>query len=220
MIAVPRLAEVRVSPFVAVLLCSIVITCPAAPALADGLYGRFDGDVMIAGGVGTGAGFAEGDVTWLATAEVRARYLDSVGPFALLEGWGDGGARVLVGVEVRPLFPSVFLLNASSGDEWLDLAVQSVGLELGVALGPFGTEGSAGAAWVFGAAFELPIIVPSMFGQGMFLRVAARHVAIGSQDLAAPSGGASDWTLTASWVVRGSVGLGFASREVPRYRPD
>ena len=204
----------------ALLALSMILIGPIASARADGLYGRFDGDVMIGGGVGGGLGFDDGNLAGLATAEFRARYLDAVGPFALLEAWGDGWARVLVGVDIRPLFPTLFLLNVFTGNEWVDLAIQSIGLELGVGLGPFGQPGTAGAAWMVGAGVELPVILPSVFGQGMFLRIAARHTWAGSQDVAAPTGGANDWTISVSWLVRGAVGLGVASLEPRRYRPE
>ena len=189
-------------------------------AHADGLYGRFDGDVMIAGGVGGGVAVDRDEVSGLVTAEFRARYLDAVGPFALVEGWSSGWARVVVGVDVRPLFPTLFLLNAFTGNEWLDLTLQSLGLELGVGVGPLGGPDEVGAAWVVGMAAEFPVVLPSVFGQGMFFRLAARHTTAGSQDVAAPSSGASDWTVTLSWLIRGSVGLGVASLEPRRYRPD
>ncbi len=196
------------------------LTGAASPARADGLYGRFDGDVMLAAGVGAGAGFRESGVDEAGVVEVRLRYLDSVGPVVAGEWSGAGFGRVLLGLELRPLFPSLFLLDQFTGDEWLDLTVQSLSLDLGAAFEPLGTEGEVGAAFFVGLAVEFPLVLPSHFGQGLFVRVFSRHIAASQSAASGPTPAPDDWVVGATLVIRGALNLGLGSREQARFRAE
>lgn len=188
----------------------------------DGAYGRLDGDLMLSFGLGAGPVLggdgAAADAALL--VEVRARYLDMVGLVLAPElhlGEGTATGRLIAGVEVRPLWPIRFFLNRFTGNEWLDLFVESVSAEVGVAILPLG-EG-VGTALALGFGVDVPILVPSVFADGLFMHVGARHVRAGSADQAGPdSGGVSDWLISFVLTLKLGVQAGIAGRDVPRYR--
>ena len=179
----------RLAPIVLLLLA--LPTTAGAQASGDGLYGRFDGDVFLSAGLGGGAAVHE-DLGGLLIAELRARYLETAGLLLATE-WqapreatgapGDTGLRrdkgprwrLLTALEVRPLFPALFLTNNATGIEFIDLTLQSIGLELGLSLVP--EEGAAELGLLTGFGLELPIVPPSTLADGIFLRLAAetRH---------------------------------------------
>jgi len=83
--------------FSAYLLVSALLVVPAfarADANDDGLYGRFDGDLWLGAALGGGAAFVVSEGSRDAgVLELRARYLDSVGPVLYAQGSGLlGGA--------------------------------------------------------------------------------------------------------------------------------
>ena len=98
----------------------------------EATYGRIAGDVGIA--VGAGAVAAH---RFRAEGEVRLRYLDTAGVFVTYEdGFGDASAseatRLLAaGLELRPFFLFRWLRGFEVHRAWFDLAVDSLGLELG-----------------------------------------------------------------------------------------
>lgn len=136
-----------------------LLVLAALAAARDATHGRIDGDVM--GSLGAGVTF--GARAPSAAFDVRARYLDTAGAFLTYED-GLGGpaepARALAfGVELRPLFLGRWLTGRESGSAWLDLTVDSFGLELGAAIlqpraGDFGDR----VALQAGLALELPIL--------------------------------------------------------------
>jgi hypothetical protein len=201
---------------IAVLLLSL--SSDAAAQEGDGAYGRLDHDVIFS--VGVGGGFVvDGPSDGMLLAEVRARYLDMVGVLVAPEWQVDAIGRLIVAVEMRPLWPARFLLNGFSGNEWLDLFLESVSVELGAAILPLTDQVGAGLA--IGLGLDVPILVPSIFADGLMLHLGARHVRAGPSDQAAPvTGGVSDWTFAASLVVKFGADLGIAAREMPRYTVD
>jgi hypothetical protein len=175
----------------------------------DGVYGRLDGDFVLSAGAGGGAHLDDlaTSATW--TGELRFRYLDTAGLVVAVQ---EEDLRAIVAGDFRPLFLIRFLLNEWSGRAFLDLLLDSVGFELGAALlRPF--DDGTGVALALGCGFDVPIATP------VFLRLAARHVRAGAQDRAAPAQMA-DWSFLAVLTVRGTVDLGVASREPPRFQPD
>jgi hypothetical protein len=133
-------------------------------ARADGTepsYGRVAGDVTVV--VGAGAVFdARGG---RAEGEVRLRYLDSAGLFAAYEdapviGSSAPTARVLAtGLELRPLFLFRWLRGQETHRAWMDLTLDSFGLELGATFqqpsgGTFGSQRGVAA----GLGLEVPIL--------------------------------------------------------------
>jgi hypothetical protein len=121
-------------------------------------YGRIDGDVSVV--VGAGAVVAPRGPRL--EGEVRLRYLDSAGVFAAYEDGLGGSAepvRLLVsGLELRPLFLLRWLRGMELRRARLDLALDSIGIELGAVLmqpadGDFGSR----AGLEVGLGFELPV---------------------------------------------------------------
>ena len=108
---------------------------PVAPPSAkpDSTYGRIDGDI----GLVLGVGLAVGPDAPRGAVDFRVRYLDTVGVFFDYEdgsmfGHGAEPVRVLAGgLELRPLFLGRWLTGHEIGNARLDLALDSLGFELG-----------------------------------------------------------------------------------------
>jgi hypothetical protein len=141
----------------------------------DTTYGRIDGDL----GVSFGLGATFGPSAPRAAADLRLRYLDTAGLFVAYEdGIGatssDPRRVVAAGFEVRPLFLARWLSGHEWSLAWLDLFVDSLGLELGAFLeqpvgGPFANRPGLQA----GLGLELPIL-PSANGPWIGLHGGAR----------------------------------------------
>ncbi len=188
----------------------------------DGLYGRFDGDVWLSAAVGAGGVFGDGAARGAGTVELRARFLDSVGPFAFVQGdglFGDGSRwRVGGGLELRPLFLARFLTGNSIGQEWADVFLDSFSIELGVvalalgepASGPRGAQ-RASAAFVLGTGLDVPILLGDW---RVALRIGLRFTHADQLR----SGVQNDLTLLGALVIGAPIRAGLAQREGPRSR--
>jgi hypothetical protein len=128
---------------------------------ADGTYGRIAGDMTLVGALG-GVVAARGP---RAEAELRLRYLQSVGAFVSYEDGAVLGSsaepeRVLTaGVEARPLFFFRWLRGREGGSAWLDLAIDSLGLELGAVFAqPAGTGFASVGGLQLGLGVEVPLL--------------------------------------------------------------
>ena len=150
--------------FAGVLLATALLLADA-PARADSTvdpsYGRLQGDLTLV--LGLGATIAEGGTR--AEGELRVRYLESVGLFGAYEDGppvssSSDPARVLVGgLEVRPFFLYRWLQGHETSRAWLDLAIDSLGLELGaLAMQPAGTPFGSQSGVQAGLGLELPIL--------------------------------------------------------------
>lgn len=202
------------------ILFALLAPLHAAAQVGDGAYGRLDGDLSLSAGLGGGPVFGQvggPDATGAATLELRARVVDTGGPFLAGEWRPEGPDRIVVGVDLRPVFLIRFLMNAESGDPWLDLFVDSIGLDLGAAIGPL--DSGVGAAFAFGAGVDVPLFLPNGGVAGaLFLRLGMRYVASQQGDAFGPAEGASDVLVLAALTVRATVSVGVASREPARYR--
>lgn len=212
--AVPRLLAIA-------LLAAL--TLPAAPTRADEgdtVYQRLAGDLVLSAGIGGGVAFLDRvgpDVTGTTTIELRARLLDTGGLVIAPEWRPEGDSRVVVAVDLRPLFLIRFLSNLQSGDRWVDLFVDSIGIDLGIAIGPLSDE--VGIATALGLGFDVPLFVPNGVEGGIFLRIASRWVGALASDQLAPPGGVQDVNVIAVLTVRGLADLGIARWEPQRYEP-
>jgi|HubBroStandDraft_2_1064218.scaffolds.fasta_scaffold13867_3 hypothetical protein len=127
---------------------------------AGATYGRLAGDLTLVGAAGgvvaSGGPRIEG--------ELRVRYLESAGLFAVYEDGSFAGSsadpqRVLAaGLELRPLFLARWLKGHETEQPLLDLTVDSIGLELGAtvlqpARASFGTR----SGLQVGVGVELPL---------------------------------------------------------------
>jgi hypothetical protein len=104
----------------------------AEGARNDGVYGRFDGSLALAGGLGAELegkqprGSLRLTAHYLWTAGVYARYSDA------FSSPDHAAPRVLSGgVDVRPLFLPRFALDLEQGPSALDLALDSISLSAG-----------------------------------------------------------------------------------------
>lgn len=210
----------------------IGFACVAGVARADGggdgVYRRWDHDAILT--VGAGGGFAALDSGTHGTTALalRLRFADAAGPVVAFRYGPAVGGQLFVGVEVRPLWPALFLIGAASMSEWLDLFVQSFSVELGVAVLPLGNPDpgevdSAGFGFGAGLGIELPLQLPSRTRghfHGLALRLAARRVWARPRFQGAPEEvDLSEWAGLATLVVRIGVGIGSSSWEPARYRP-
>lgn len=194
-------------------LSVLVIATPASAQ--DGAYGRLDGDLTLEAGLGGGVAYEANEALAAGTLELRARYLDVAGVMIGGELRPDGTSRVLIGADLRPLFLARFLLNAMIGDRFWDLLIDSIGLDLGVALLPL--DERIGAALMVGFGFDVPLVFFGEGFEGIALRLAGRHVAALATDRLGPAGGADDWIGMAAIVIRGSVHTGLPAIEPQRY---
>jgi hypothetical protein len=130
-------------------------------ANAEPTYGRIAGDMTLVAGLGTvlasGGPRAEG--------ELRIRYLETAGLFATYEDGALVGSsveprRVLAGgLELRPLFLFRWLKGHETSHARLDLALDSVGFELGVTLPQsVGSSFASRPGFEVGVGVELPIL--------------------------------------------------------------
>jgi len=206
----------------ALALALLVSLVPAgASAQGDGAYGRLEGDLVLDLALGGGAAFVEDptlgqQVRGAVTLDLRARYLDSAGLHAALEWRPEGASRVILGVDLRPLFLPRFFLGAVTRDRYWDLLIDSIGVDLGVALAPL--DDAIGVALAVGFGLDVPLV---FFGDGvelLALRVHGRHVAALDTDRFGPDGGVHDWMAGAALVLRLQTRLGAASWERRRYQ--
>ncbi|MAQ19826.1 MAG: hypothetical protein CMN30_34115 [Sandaracinus sp.] len=209
------------------LLALALVALAATTAAADdgdGLYDRFDRDLTLAMNVGGGVVLAGGDARPTLAADLRLRVIDTAGPVVAMRYGSDGRTghgHVLVGVELRPFFPALFLLDLSTGNEWVDLFVQSFGIELGAALFPFDDDFGVGLG--VGLSIELPLLMPSRTSgtfQSIALRLAARRIDGTPSFRATPDQDRSEWTLMATLSFALSARAGIADWEPVRYRLD
>ncbi len=198
-------------------LVLLVSASVAEAQRGDGAYGRWDAFVTVEGAVGAVASVR--DEAWRVgpAVELRTRILDAAGPFVAFQWDRLGEGTLVAGVELRPLWPAIFLLDASIGREWLDLFLQSVSVELGAAWLPVGGD-APGVAFAWGLALDLPLWLPSRAPEplsGLGLRLQLRRVRVDGRALEAPE--ASDlWSFGAA--LRVSFGAGRGRSGGPRWR--
>lgn len=195
----------------------------------DGVYRRLDTDATLAlgvgGGVVLGSDASEGDAAGAALVEARLRVLDAAGPVVAYRWSGAAGGYLLLGVELRPLWPMLWLIDKPIGVEWVDLLLQSLGVELAAVVLPLGQPSSAdvdrGVALSVGVAVEIPLVLPSRMrgaGRGVFLRLAARRIDGTPAFRGTPTDrDLSEWSLHATLQLTLGLDVGAAS-EPPRYR--
>jgi hypothetical protein len=195
------------------------ILASALPSFAqydqgDGAYGRLNGDTILSYGAGFGLGF---NAKHTFAADLRARYLDSAGVIVAPEIRTNGEPAIAVAVEVRPLFLGKFLTGHFSGRSWLDLTVDSLGVEVGSWFGPL-DEGT-GAAFLVGGGVDLPLGADG--SSGLWMRLGARWIYAHERDLGSPEaeGRASKVFIMAVLYFRSAVDLGIASWEPRSYTP-
>ncbi|MEM6959535.1 MAG: hypothetical protein AAF645_27875, partial [Myxococcota bacterium] len=181
----------------------------------DGAYGRWNHGLVIspAFGVALGGDGGQGDVAF--DGALRLRFLDAAGPSAGVIA-GEGGPLIFTGVELRPFWPALFLLDMSTGRRWIDRTIQSLGVELMAVFAPRAER--RGAAFGYAFHIELPLI----YGRdgpfdGLRLRAAVRRI-VGRDYIEGPSI-AHSWAAVLSLTLDLGAQFSQGHREPPRYRP-
>jgi hypothetical protein len=176
---------------------------PAPPASTkpDTTYGRIDGDI----GLVVGLGVTVGPRSPRASAELRVRYLETGGLFFTYEdGFGDGAEPVRVlagGLELRPLFLGRWLTGRELGNPRLDLAIDSLGFELGGFLAqPQGEVFGQRPGLQAGLGLELPLL-PRASGPWIGVHGGIRFSdnALGGGPTSDPADRAFYLSITLSW---------------------
>ncbi len=193
----------------------MAVSSAQADGPGDGAYQRFDADLTLQFDVGVGVLNAGSSGPSL-VAELRARIIDAAGLVVALDSAPAGEDHLFVGVELRPLWPALFLMNHSTGYERWDLLLESLGVELGAGITPLGDGLGVGLSW--GLGVEVPLILPETFAQGVWLRLGARHQNVRPSSASAPNSGQDAWLAYVTLALRGGLNLGFSSWETPRYR--
>jgi len=192
--------------------------------VGDGLYGRLRHDFFLQLAVGGGVRlFPEAspdinsDPSWALMVDVRARMTGVAG---IIVGTSTSRTHttLFMGAEVRPLYPALVLQGIITGRARADLTIQSLYIELGVALRFVDTLRTS---FGWGLGFEVPLVLPKHFSQGIWLRFGVRHLreARSARDLSVSSAPA-EWLPHISLAMTLGVSEGrFAGWEPPRTRP-
>ena len=151
-------------------LCTVVVAVVvwgsrASTAQADDAtdtsYGRIEGD--LSGSLGIGATFgARGP---RAAADFRLRYLWTAGVFATYEDGPVFGSATeprrafATGIELRPLFLARWLQGFETGNGYVDLTIDSFGLELGAVFAePVGRSFGSRPGLQAGLGLQIPVV--------------------------------------------------------------
>jgi len=182
----------------------------------DGLYGRWDRGLTLALGAGPGATWISRKADISIVGEARLLVADVAG-FVLSGRWGpDSGQDLFLGVDLRPLFPALFFLYKQTWNEFADLLLQSIYVELGAA---FLLDGHRSSGLGVGFGFGIPVYRPLTSLRGLWFRIGARHVnADPSYRNTQPNVDRSEWTLYLTFVVRLGFKANIAGWEPTRYR--
>lgn len=184
----------------------LVLASARAAAAQDvgGAYGRLGGDLVLSvealGAWSDGPGGAAGALSVAA----RARYLEMTGvALGYDRAFADGRRDALwLAVDFRPAWLARFTNDLERGPRWLDLLLDSIGVELGGAwVRPGEALGRGGGfGFVLGGGVELPLVWSR--GDGLMLRVGARWVSARAWD-AQGTGAQDGWAeLGAGLVLR------------------
>lgn len=195
------------------LVTMLLLTAPVAADEGDGLYGRLDGDLTLSLAAGGGM-IAGGDETAAVLGELRLRYVESAGLLVAGELHPGGAQRAVFALDFRPVFLWHFFTDRWSGVRFTDLLLDSIGMDLGVAVLRHGV------ALAIGFGLDVPIWWGDDGSPGLFLRLGARHVRASANERYAPDGGASDWLLHAALGIRDVVDAGIAGGRASRYRTE
>lgn len=188
----------------AIVLASLVVATGANAAdRKDGSHGRVEGDMAIE----TGIGASFGPRSPRAAADLRFRYLSMTGIFVTYEDGPIFGVRsepkraLATGLELRPLFLGKWFTGRYSGNPYLDLMIDSIGLELGaVFLQPNGARFGAKPGLQAGLAFEIPVF-PAATGPFIAIHGGARwsDAALAGGPLAGPADRALYLNVVFAW---------------------
>lgn len=145
----------------AVLATSSTASATDHAELVDTSYGRIDGDLSF----GAGLGSAFGPRGPRAAVDLRLRYLWTAGLFFTYEDgpiWSSSAEprrAFAAGIEIRPFFLARWANGYETGNPWLDLSIDSLGLELGaVFVEPAGRSFGKNPGLQAGIGFQIPVL--------------------------------------------------------------
>jgi hypothetical protein len=183
-----------------------LLAAPTAAHAAGGpdtSDGRIDGDVSASAGVGATFG-PRGP---RAAADLRLRYLWTAGVFATYEDGPFFGSAsepkraFATGLELRPLFLVRWLQGLETGNAYVDMTIDSFGLELGAVFAqpegrPFGSKPGLQA----GIGLQIPVL-PNATGPVLGIHGGARwsDSALGGRAIEGPSDRALYLMVTIAW---------------------
>lgn len=200
------MAGIRQRALVCTLFGTLLVAGPKLARAAGGpdtSDGRIDGDVSASAGVGA----TFGPRSPRAAFDLRLRYLWTAGVFATYEdgplvGSASEPRRAFAtGLELRPLFLVRWLQGLETGNAYLDMAIDSFGLELGaVFVQPEGASFGSKPGLQAGIGFQLPVL-PHATGPVIGLHGGARwsDAALGGHELEGPSDRALYLLVTVAW---------------------
>lgn len=166
----------------------------------DTSYGRIDGDVSFTAALGA----TFGPRAPRGAIDFRLRYLWTAGLFVTYEDALGGSAEprraLATGVEIRPLFLARWSSGYETGNGYLDLMLDSLGLEIGAAFAeprgrPFGRPG-----FQLGAGMQIPIF-PNATGMFVGVHGGARwmEAALAGESVLAAGDRSGYFLLTIGW---------------------
>src|SRR5690606_25198391 len=180
----------------------------SARAEGDGLYGRWDEDLVVSLGGGGGVSLGGDGAVPVGAAMTSVRYLGAAGPLVAATLGPDGRRPLVAGAELRPLLPGLFLMNLSTTLPFVDLLLQSIAIELGAA---FLLDGAQSVGFGFGLGIEVPLVYPDVFAQGVTLRLGGRRVFASADDQGVDASPTGRWSVLAQLVFSFGVGSGIVS---------
>jgi len=193
----------------AVLLTGVflALASPASAQARDGVYGRLRGDLSLSVEA-LGGAIDTGVWSGLGSFAVRARSLDMVGVVLGYDRAFSGPRydHAFIAVDFRPAFFARWSLDMERGPAWLDLFLDSIGLELGAAWLRPGSSDATGVAFVLGAGADLPIYIGDQ--SAWSLRLATRYISAKPWDAQGTGRDDSAVELLAGLVFRTTVSAG------------
>ena len=198
--AAPRATSFGVVMVVALSCIASTVRAAGGP---DTAHGRIDGDLSAS--LGVGATF--GPRGPRSAADLRLRYLWTAGLFAtyedgpLFSSTTEPRRAFATGIELRPLFLARWLQGYDSGNGWVDLTLDSLGLELGaVFMQPTGTSFGSRPGLQASLGLQIPVL-PHATGPVVGVHAGARwsSAALGGRDIEGPADRALFLLVTVGW---------------------
>jgi hypothetical protein len=189
--------------FLVVLATTSIAGTARASDGPDTAYGRIDGDLSASAAIGA----TFGPRGARAAADLRLQYLWTAGIFATYEDGSPFGSEseprraFAMGLELRPLFFAKWLQGKEFGNPYLDLTIDSIGLELGaVFLQPEGRSFASEPGLSAGIGIQVPIF-PRATGPMIGFHGGARWSsgALAGRDVEGPSDRSLFLLVTVGW---------------------
>ncbi len=154
----------------------------ARESAGAGVYGRFTDEARVSieagAAVSSPTGTSGGSSDWVGSGEavfgLRALYLETAGLAVAAGVDGAGGWRLAALTDLRPFTLYRLFTNRFLGTAFADLLIDSAGIELGVEFAVGRDATAAAVGFVYGAAFEIPVVYGG--GVGLSLRLAGQGV--------------------------------------------